>query len=327
MWYRSLFWVMLVLLLSGREVDAADLAEAKQRLLEWEQKIFSLRVRSQSRSEAKTNTGIAEAGLKFAGTDYDWTWEDTGRLRDQSTGWNDSGITSRSLRMRDYDYSYQFVFQANDKELKSPTSLTVRENSILPTTQNHIQPSFRGLWNDAERTWIGERIKAVQDATLTKDGLLEIDGTPLGLKGQVVRLDPEHGYLPRSIESKGGYLYQVDEFQEVEPGFWFPKTGTFQSTSSDYQVLRKWEIKKVELNIVFPDSLFKPPLSDKTQIFYDFVDEKKWLEHNRPVKIQENAGPLKTPFQPLAIWPLWLFLVGILIILLLSIWKRQRRAS
>ncbi len=326
MWYRTILWVMLVLLLSGRGVDAADLAEAKQRLLEWEQKIFSLRVRSQIKSEAKTNTSVAEAGLKFAGADYDWTWEDTGRLRDQSTDWNDSRITSRSLRMRDFDYSYKFEFQATDKELKNPTILTIRENSIHPTTLNHIQPSFRGLWDDATRTWIGERIKAVQDATLTKDGLLEIDGTPLDLKGEIVRLDPEHGYLPRSIESKG-YQYQVDEFQEVEPGFWFPKTGTILMVSPDYHMLQKWEIKQVELNIVFPDSLFKPPLTDKTQIIYDFVDEKKWLEHNRPVKLQENAGPLKMPLQQLAYWPMWLFLVGILIILLLSIWKRQRRVS
>ena len=335
--FRCLLWAMLVLLLTECRVNAADLAEAKQRLTEWEQKIVSIRVISQINSKPETHTLVKEAGYEFAGADYDWVWEDTGRFRDQSTSWNSSGISTRSLRMADYKRYYALGYSAKNKKRESPTSATIHENNIRVTSVNLVQHPFHGLWDDATRTWLGERIKNVKEARVTKEGLLEISGDPIGMERFIVRLDPEHGYLPQSAdlgESDNGFHYQVDEFQEVEPGFWFPKKGYFLGIAPGYHSLQKWEIKKVELNPVFPDSLFVPPLADDTRVVNAITGKRYWHGGKRPANLKQsvnskdqknlpvNANPLTaSPEQPTN-WSLWLVLLGAISVAI-AVWMRR----
>ncbi|MBL4883203.1 MAG: hypothetical protein JKY95_01535 [Planctomycetaceae bacterium] len=314
---------MLALLPAGLDANATDLAEAKQRLAEWEQKIVSMRVRAQVNSKPETNTLVKEAGYEFAGGDYDWAWEDTGRFRDQSTSWNSSGIATRSLRMADYKHYYPLGYSATDKKRETPISAAIRENNIRFTSLKLIQQPFHGLWDDTTRTWLGERIKNVTNATVTKQGLLEIDGSSIGMERFIVRLDPEHGYLPQSIEQEGFFLYHVDEFQEVEPGFWFPKTGSRLTTSAGYSCLQNWEIKEVELNPEFPDSLFVPPLADDTRVFNTITGRKYWHGGKRPANLplapdpqdqdssQANENPLAATADQSTNWSMWLILIGV----------------
>ena len=302
MWHRGiLLWMMLVLLLIGRGVNAADLAEAKQRLAEWEQKIVSIRIRSQSRSKPETNTLTAEAGLEFSGSDSDWAWEKTGRFRDQHTTRSSSDTGSRSLQMADHKHYYFFSLSDTDKSRESPTRVRISANNIGDPMQSHTyHRPFHGLWDDATRTWLGERIQNVTEATVTNEGLLEFDGTFIGLgnkgpivdkKKYIVRLDPKHGYLPKSIEREGTFLYQVDEFQEVEPGFWFPKTGSFLSTMPDYHLLGRWEVKEVELNLDSPDFLFVPPLAGDTRVDNTITGKRYWYGEKRSANLPPPVDP------------------------------------
>jgi len=331
---RFVLGAILVLFLVECRVDATDLDEAKQRLTEWEQKIVSIRVVSQINSKPETNTLVKEAGYEFAGADHDWVWEDTGRFRDQSTSWNSSGISTRSLRMADYKRYYVLGYSAKNKERDSPITAGINENNIRVTSSKLIRQPFQGLWDDTSRTWLGSRIQNVQEARVTKEGFLEIDGASIGMEGYIVRLDPKHGYLPQSIENKGGFLYQVDDFQEVEPGFWFPKKGTRLSTVPGYHMLQKWEIKKVELNPVFPDSLFVPPLADGTRVINAITGKQYWHGGKRPKNLEQSANskdqkslpvnpnPLTaSPEQP-ANWSLWLVLLGVISIAF-AVWMRR----
>ncbi len=333
---RFVLGAILVLFLVECRVDATDLDEAKQRLTEWEQKIVSIRVISQFNSKPETNTLVKEAGYEFAGADHDWVWEDTGRFRDQSTSWNSSGISTRSLRMADYKRFYVLGYSAKNKKRGSPTSAGIYENNIrITSVKYYFNQPFQGLWDDTTRTWLGNRIQNAKEARVTKNGLLEISGDPIGMEGYIVRLDPEHGYLPRSIENEGFLLYQVEEFKEVEPGFWFPQKGMMLTTTTGYHSLQKWEIKQVELNPVFPDSLFVPPLADDTRVINAITGKQYWHGGKRPKNLEQSANskdqkslpvnpnPLTASPEQSANWSLWLVLLGVISITF-AVWMRRR---
>ncbi|RLS51990.1 MAG: hypothetical protein DWH91_17715, partial [Planctomycetota bacterium] len=200
-------------------------------------------------------------------------------------------------------------------------------------------PPLWGLWDNKTRTWLGTRISGVAAAETTASGLLRVDGALLASSTDLcfVDLDPAHGYLPVRIESKlkGSQMsyFQVDEFREVQPGFWFPWKGSMNINGN---VLSHWEVKHVDLNTELPDSLFVPPMGDETYVINTITGKDYWHAGKPPAHLlaakaaaanpgspAPNINPLTGAPEQSANWSLWLVLLG-LILVSGGIWVRRR---
>ena len=168
---------------------------------------------------------------------------------------------------------------------------------------------------------------------------MEIDGHSIDstAEGFQVWLDPQHGYLPRLAENpgQGGGVsrYRVDEFREVEPGFWFPWKGSLLINGT---MLTRWEVSQVDLNTELPDSLFVPLMGDATYVVNIITGKQYWHAGKPPAHLvaakaaAANPGPLPVNSNPLKAepeqqgnWSLWLVLLGLALVCG-SVWLRCR---
>jgi hypothetical protein len=333
-------WLAIVSgILPAASVHAADLREAVSQLEEWQKRVICIRVLSRVTSDAATNAVIAESKAKTAVSELDFVWDDSGRFRDADTLWHDGVVRGRGFRSADRQHYYACGFPpAKDAADEFPTQVSIQENSIQHTSMKSTKQPFWVLWDDGTRTWLADRLRNVSTADTTAQGLLQIDGALVGmLPGYVVWLDPKHGYLPSSARYEYGTSYtqyQIDEFQEVEPGFWFPRKGTIDLVVENKRHFQSWEITKVELNPELPDSFFVPPMNRGTYIVNAITGQQyrnyPGAAHAAaastvvPVgSLPANSSPLTAQPERSTNWSLWLTVVGVLLVAL-AVWLRRR---
>ncbi len=313
---------------------AASLDEAVVALRVWREALVSMRVQSRISSVAETNALLAESGARTGHSEFDWIWEDSGRFRD--VGWNDDRLVSRSLRMADVMRYYACGFSAAGIQSGSPSRVAIHENSPKVASMKLLKQPFWALWDDGSRSWLADRIRNVSQARVTDDGLLEIAGDEIGMEGYAVRLDPRHGYLPCAAEYATTLFseYRVEEFREVQPGFWFPWRGSILSFAENKQMLQRWDVTSVEINVEQPSSLFAPPLADGTYVINSITGKQYWHGGKAPAHSGTAAAlqPESAPANPYPLaavpeqarnWSLWLVLAGILSVAL-GVWVRRR---
>jgi hypothetical protein len=315
--------------------NADELSDAVAALRSWQNRIVSIRVRTRITSEAATDVMLREAGIRTAVGVKDWVWEDSGRYRYERLSYNDGRLVSRQLSLADYKRAYQLSYPAEDPARETPARLLINENvrNRKGIKNGVIEEPLWILWAG---NWLGERIASVASAELDSDGLLAFDGAAIGEDECTVRLDPRHGYLPR-IATRQALRFQVDEFFEVEPGFWFPQNGSLAISIPNGDILHRWDVSQVDLNADLPESLFVPPRGGETYIVDQLTGRQYWQACKPPANLLAQKAATSTnstqhSSHPAAIaatppstrnWSLWLSALGAMFIAL-GIWLGRR---
>jgi hypothetical protein len=313
--------------------ESASLDEAIRQLAHWRAQFVSLRIKARRASDPATNASTRESGVQMAHTEIDWVWDDTGRFREEKVTWNDGQIVSRHLALADVARRYAFAFAAKDRKSPIPVSSTIYPRTSAATGTGFALPLYV-LWDESVGTWLSDRLTSVSESEIMDDGRLQVVLPVAGYERYETVLDPSHGYLPTSGQvAPNRMCFQVDEFAEVQSGFWFPRRGT-SAAREDH--LQTWEISSVEINTEFPDSLFVPPLGPETYVHNTITGQQYWHGGKPPAHLAEaaakaarptapppNQSPLTaTADQPWA-WTPWLVAVGV-VCLALGVWLRRR---
>ncbi len=337
----ELFWLLVVLVPTWTpQADAADLVEAVKELQQWESRFVTIRVQSRRELNSATNSLLRQYGIDDSVSDLDWIWEDSGRFLHASVDRNDGKI-SRSVQMANQKRYYQVKFAVEDPVKDIPAVVMSGENTLANTGAKLLYPPFHFLWDEGSRTWLGSRLVHVTSSRSTDDGMLEIEGGDVGFDAYRIQLDPQHGYLPRQGVIPNAVKetrFFVEEFQEVQPGFWFPKRGTLVLNGDMHE---KWSVSQVELNAEYPDNMFQPRMGDGTYVM-DSISGKNYWHGGKPpetalTKAKSTADSASAPI-PVSIpdnvinarrdhpvrWAFWLGLFGILAI---AVGLLMRRAA
>lgn len=320
--------------------QAASLEEAITQLKNWHKRIITIRVQYRRSAFADTSAIVREFGLKSTVGEVDWIWEDTGRFRDSTTSYNDGHVAVRDIRIADFKQYYHLGAPADNQGSEYPARVTIYENSLARTSAGGVDPALQYLWNNKTRTWLGDRLPDVTESSETDDGLLKIDGSRLAKLICTIYLDPRHGYLPVKSEmpEPNGTVtrYTVEEFRELEPGFWFPWKG---SNMYEEVSLMTWEMTRVDLNTELPNSLFVPPMGNETYVHNTLTGKQYWHGGKPPARVLAakaaalkaaaaapvagNPNPLTgVPDRP-GNWSMWLVVVGIVCVSG-GVWIRRR---
>lgn len=185
--------------------------------------------------------------------------------------------------------------------------------------------------------WIMDRLEAMRKSgkvysTVTEHGLLQI-----GQISESLVLDPNHGYLPRQI---AGVI--VNEYREIEPGFWFPWRGEYHYVFDDKEWVKspdvhlQWEIKQVDLNTKLSEALFEFPIGNGTHVVnsitkesYSYVKEgEKLIKKPDPPDPAVFIPPVEVFLNGLESWPgLFAVLVFGGLTVLIGIQRRRARLA
>jgi hypothetical protein len=297
----------------------------------WQGEFVSIRIQFRQTQTAEQNARFREKGIREASGVTDWIWEDSGRFRIDSSTVNDGRNLPKSLRLADRQrvYILNFTEQSGNE---FPAAAVIRENS-LQNTATGANYAALCYWNESNRTWLSQGIQTVSESTVDDDGLLVVSGALIGYPTYELHLDPAHSYLPRSGGSPDGIdHFEVEEFREVEPGFWFPWRGYQKMWGDDMRI--NWEVLSVELNAELPDELFKPPFGDSTFVI-DAITGKQYYHGGRPpVRTAPITEPVPSPpvgtdpalaeREETGDWSWELVIVGILLIAA-GVWFQRRR--
>ncbi|MDX1968391.1 MAG: hypothetical protein SFV23_14540 [Planctomycetaceae bacterium] len=313
---------------------AADIDEAIGQLRQWRESLVSLRVRISGAAHSANNRMLREGNIANAAQQRDWIWDDSGRFRDESTTWNDGQIVGRDLRTADVSQVYICGFSAKNRESPTPSSVTIRENAPQWTTIKGFMVPIWPLWDDGTRTWLVDRLQRGTPHTVTDEGLLQVTIEAGGYSDYQAWLDPKFGYLPRrGALPSGGMRCVVEEFQEVEPGFWFPRKG---ETAGSHDNVQTWEVTSVERNIDLRDALFVPPMGPETRVINTITGQNYWHGGQPPAHLKEaavqaaqtqsppvNSSPPAAHADQPGNWTPWLVLCGVALVSL-GVWLKRR---
>ncbi|MFG0332803.1 MAG: hypothetical protein ACF8TS_05515 [Maioricimonas sp. JB049] len=168
-----------------------------------------------------------------------------------------------------------------------------------------------GLFDPERSVWIdgilsnsgawstGERVNIAGDECLE---LTRTFSEPDGRTPVVRRfaLAPAQGYLPRLVRGTDRYsesVYEVAEFQKVQPGYWFPHRGTWLDSAAPEEVYQ-WEVTSVVVDPALPAGFFAPP--DAEKIIFPEAEEL--------ARLSRNADPARVDA-----WMNWSFWIGLLL--------------
>lgn len=295
---RGLLFVGAFLLMSGNQPAGADepdytIEEITTRLKEWESKIQTLRVHTKTVCDpyAKMAVTAGLTGVKRIAYN-DWIWTKAGPYRHHRWVTYNGRPWMRSLDACDAVRAWRASYENGHNE-SDPTD--VKFSAINPNGQSSPTPLYRlwgrlslltstsNVWIGEPNFWIGEANvwigEAIKRGELEFVGVDEFDGRQCVLMRRTVGLhrpdgplqenfwlDPAHGFLPVQIEIPRFSKYDVKEFFEPEPGFFFPKRGQFLHRIEDVvEQAEEWEITAVELNQELPAALWVPPVVHKEE--------------------------------------------------------------
>lgn len=271
--------------------DRSSIESARDALSEWRSKFISIHVRSSTSSVAESNALLRDAKIQTGITDHDWIWEDSGRFYDYGITRNDGRIVTQSLRSADRKQSYSCTFPSTDPGRRFPSKVAISENSLKHTGVGIHQQPFFALWDDASRTWLDERLVATVEVSVDRNGRMELQGEAIGMQGCVVRLDPEHGYLPCDVHfrDRADIHYLVDDFREFYPGFWFPSRGRILTVVEGDHLDQAWEIHSVELNPELPETASIPLMGDETYVLDNLAGRQYWYGGKPPRNVASTS--------------------------------------
>ncbi len=306
------------------QCPAADLADAVSHLEKWKGHIVSIRVRSQMTSVGETSQALRLSNVKKSVAESDWVWEDSGRFLDSMVASHDGKRSANDFQASDGKKFYATRFPSENPGSEYPANVLINAYQPGMMTSSKLDLMVMALYGQGGKS-LAERLSAVPEATTTPEGLLEMDGLPLGYEGFRLVLDPSHGYLPQMLDyvdrSSGVYRHTVDEFREVETGFWFPWKGTDILNDVDVQ---KWEVTQVDLNTELPATLFKPKMGDETYVNDKITGKEYWYAGKPPARLVAAAKAAARPNRDLRVndnpaiaqperfgnWSLWLVVLG-----------------
>ena len=302
MWWKcillTVFWLALA---RPGECSPIDLNEAIQQLQSWQAKIQTIRVISQTTTIGPSFTPDRKPGDSNGVQQSDWIWDRSGRSRDAARMLIGGRVQSRTYRIANRLELIDITYPKGSAWNDTPTEVLIQ-----PKTGNSAVGDFywlRPIW--FHNMWLGDQLAELQksgkvNVTVTEDGLLMIRQIYESLV-----LDPNHGYLPRQI-----YGVIVNEYREIEPGFWFPWKGEYNHVYDDKEFVKsadvhlQWEIKQVDLNTELPDALFEFPVGNGTHVVNSITKE-------RYIHVQVGEKLIKKPDPAVFIPPTEVFLNGL----------------
>ncbi|QDU41142.1 hypothetical protein Mal4_55070 [Maioricimonas rarisocia] len=189
--------------------------------------------------------------------------------RDEEISWMAEGSRSRG---DDRDRTYWWAVTL--RLTRDPDGVT--GTWVLPLT---------GLFDVERAVWIDE---ILSDTAMWSAGeLVEVDGhecleltrTVAQPNGHTrierrIALDPARGYLPRQVREivfwgsddaeyiHSESVYEVTEFQTPQPGFWFPRRGTWLISVAPEEVYQ-WGITTLAVDPELPAGFSAPPDAEK----------------------------------------------------------------
>lgn len=239
------------------------------RLAEWANRIDNLRMVwtvDFLDLDGKPLQGKSWIGNRFK---YDWIWCRDGRWRLRTIVFFDEDFRGYEVAIDNGDIGYSANYRSPHDPLSRPISLTLgqsRLNGERPGSRHSVVP-LEGPWSVFEQNWLGDRLNA-EAADLTwgteKVGDTELPTVAIADEAwsPVYLLDPDHDYQPR-VTRKGTIFAEenrVEEFREIEPGFWFPVRGSNRHESDEYAEMNhieRWSVETVEINCDYKKSDFE----------------------------------------------------------------------
>jgi hypothetical protein len=267
--------------------DEVTLDEIKAQLRRWEEQIPQFWMAWEVSGEAEGKRGS---------TKYEWARSP----RDEEYR-HSIGQRYRHLVTRDAERGYFPTYKLGASATDPPATLRYGTPGRGPTQV--VEPPFFGLWSNHQDAWLGTsltRLAARRQGTRNWKGrelpLLIVQENPR--REIELALDPEAGYLPRLAkhvhmiegEQKDGFMNEVTDFREVEPGFFFPWSGRFSSSGS----VDDWTMLEVRVNEPLDPALFRVEPGPETKIENAIAG---------PLTPQDRAPPPPPLIQQLR-WPL-----------------------
>jgi|GEM_PF-6430704 len=282
--------LLVLLLVFTSQVPADDAspsaAELSDPLRRWREAFATIEVEFRYACRAQLERRFPDIELP---ADYLERWGSHGRLF-----WTDFGPfvhdswkleNARVLRVRRKGVSRTGAFEAVgtvEDGLPFDESAVVWTELISgPTGAASYAPSsviipLHGLYFSQHGDWIDAALQRAP--ALSAPGRIEVDGheclelvfdNPLPDGSPFYEshlcLDPGYGYLPRRVRqvakvpgSSGEMIYEVREFQEVEPGWWFPARGIY-FVSIEPDDVYDWEVTAVKRNPPVKTARLTPP--------------------------------------------------------------------
>lgn len=212
-----------------------------------------------------------------------------------------------------------------------------------------VEPIY-SLWVNARGTWIDDVIDLSQPHN---DGLkiewldpVVYDGRkmtrclltwPTATDGRPSReywFDPAHNHLPVKVFcpiKQPSFHYEVVEFAEIEPGWWFPKRGVMGDSSRSQESWNTWHVLSVVRNKPLTTADFDPPQpSEGTHISMPNGERKRHGALGVPAKepfSPMQVNPNQTPVVAVPSQSRWGYVLVLSAVALLAIggWLRWKR--
>lgn len=343
-------WIALIsfvglLVVTPCLAEEPDLAHAIRELKAWRSKFATIRVeyKWQTRNELLARFPELDENQKW--DDYLchdlWIWTDTGMLRREWNVREAAQLAWRSHNGTDGDIRWgaQSKRDSNSKLWES-MNISPRGPSSPQAGGLIVEPIYE-LWAHNEALWLGDYLEQhVKQA----DGVVDHNGhrcLKVKFKIDTLYLDLEHNCLPRLVAPPppdGRFMNfenEVEEFQLLPEGIWFPKRGRLRQVTQE--AYKTWEVSKVTLNEQFSKEMFQPPEPTPGTLLVDTTPGKPYSTKfygNRTSSTKDQTKHNPVPNRPLVPvnavpadyrWVWWTTSMGALLLATIAVWLNSRR--
>ena len=255
--------------------------------------------------------------LKFNRSINEWIWCQDGRCRLHIVSYVNDDFFENVLRTDDGEFAYEATYGSENAPFTSPINLSLYRSwtktggspyssKWFPNRSlfNFTLTPLEGIWLSYEGRWLKDRLPAEPLETWGYESLEDrvLPFVNFEFLPVVLVLDPEVGCLPRLTRTMAvqNYLLEnrVDSFQEIEPGLWFPMSGTYRTRwydskerdeNSASDEIRRWIVKEVQINRPVLDSEFEIRPGVGTVVHDDFMSHTFTYGPGMPPDTMENG--------------------------------------
>lgn len=280
-------------------------AEIIRLLKTWSDRITNVRMVWESRSyelDGQPHSGKGRFADRWV---REWVWCKDGRWRIQNISHLRERLVENEVQIDNGKLFYKAKYATAVTSQDYPYSLEISEAKNSPYSVSPYSMGYatnvplEGQWLHFRKEWLGEHLDAHGPNVWDKEQVGESLLPRIHLKDEgwspVFVLDPKFGYQPRIIRHKSEDIFQenrVEEFQELEPGFWFPKSGTYRVESEKYpelNELRRWKVTEAAINLAFNRSDFEILPAEGTEVQDRIASRKFTFGPNMPEGTMENG--------------------------------------
>lgn len=336
--------------------NAATKDEAITALAAWRQKFASIELtytsvcRPALEERFPQLKEVAELHGKW-GRRTRWRWADLDGYLDDRMSIEDGRIESRVLQGGTSLQGFTASSKRGVDQSEIWEQIQYRIPVGKPTAWAGVISPLYALWINARGKWLDEIISTSESGSdaIPIEWLSDVESEgqrlcrfvlkwPNQNDGRAPReywLDPQHGYLPRRVfcpTELPAFDYEVNEFSEIETGWWFPSRGHFgNKTRTD--VWDEWRVESVMINRSYTPRDFDPPApSEGTHLRLANGDIKR---HRLRLPSDFTSPPVGTTPKPVvpikaevgrSNFSRWSFLVAIVLVSL-GLWIRVNSKS